>query len=857
MDKKVELLAPAGSWEAFLAAVENGADAVYLGGKLFNARQSANNFDTGELKKALEYAHIRDVSIYLTMNTLLYNSEMQQAVDFVGEAYLAGIDGIIVQDLGFAGLLRNIFPDLPLHASTQMTVYNLEGVRLLEKLGFKRVVLARELSIEEIGRIAKNTSVEIETFIHGALCISYSGQCLMSSVIGGRSGNRGKCAQPCRLPYELLEGTEKEWKNLDGSKNEKYYDVSLTTCKDVMSPRYILSPKDLSSLQVLDKLMQTGVKSLKIEGRMKTPEYVATVVGIYRKYIDRILEKSGSTGSGGLQIDKADMLDLTQIFNRGGFSSGYLCGKTGQDMMCFEKPKNRGVYLGEVLSYDKASGTVKIRLAEELNMGDGIEVWNGEEESPGAVVSELKVNGKNAGTANKGETAAAGSLKGWIQKGNKVYRTSSKKLNVSARESFTGKPRKKVEIEGELVIKANMPVLLKIRDDGGNEAVVEGSLKPEVAVNRPLSKERAAEQLGKTGSTPFEFRNLNIEIEENLTVPVSEINEIRRRALERLEEERAERYMREVPDERRIKAALLSKSGSETDREPGRPLLSLLFYNWDDDYERLDLQADRIYLPLAYLLNPDNPDKFKEYRKRGTGIFVHLPSITRGNYDDIIRSRLESIVESGVDGFLIGNLGSLEYVRDFPGLQVAGDLALNVFNNYSVNELAELKLDSITLSPELSLKEIGEFKGVTGMAKEAAVYGRLPLMTSEYCPVGSVKGGHCSGRECTGVCSKSIYKLRDRKRMEFPVLCDRIDCRSTIFNSNVLFIPDSIDRVMSSGVDILRLNVTDEAPDELKEILDMHRDVIRKGTGALKKYGDSIEAIKAKGFTKGHYFRGV
>lgn len=297
-DFKLELLAPCGDWEAFMAAVENGADAVYVGGKLFNARQYASNFDEEKIKEVIHYAHVRDVNVYQTMNILISDSEMREALKALERSYLAGIDGVIVQDIGLASLIRKLYPDLALHASTQMTVYNLQGVKLLEELGFKRVVLARELSLEEIQYITENTSLEVEVFVHGALCVCYSGQCLMSSIIGGRSGNRGKCAQPCRLPYQLLEVGEGS-----GLPQRK------------ANRGYFMSPKDLCSVDILDKIIKSGVKSLKIEGRMKSAEYVATVVRIYRKYLDRLFESTDSRNEG---IVEKDMKDLLQIFNRGG-----------------------------------------------------------------------------------------------------------------------------------------------------------------------------------------------------------------------------------------------------------------------------------------------------------------------------------------------------------------------------------------------------------------------------------------------------------------------------------------------------------------------------------------------------------
>ena len=319
--KNIELLSPVGDFDCLKAAIQNGADAVYLGSTAFNARYSAKNFGLEDLEMAINYAHIRNSKVYLTLNTLITTREINNAFNLAKSAYNFGIDAIIVQDLGFANLLINTFPDLPIHASTQMTITNLNGAKLLENMGFKRVVLSRELSLENISYICKNSNIEIECFVHGALCISYSGQCLFSSMVGGRSGNRGKCAQACRLPYELIQ-------------NKKSIDKG-----------YLLSPKDLCTLEFLPDLVNTGIHSFKIEGRMKTPEYVATVTKIYRKYIDIILEEKN------FKIDTQDLVDLKQVFNRGGFSSGHLLKDANKKLIFKEKSNNMGIFIGNISNY--------------------------------------------------------------------------------------------------------------------------------------------------------------------------------------------------------------------------------------------------------------------------------------------------------------------------------------------------------------------------------------------------------------------------------------------------------------------------------------------------------------------------
>lgn len=832
----IELLAPSGDWEAFLAAVENGADAVYLGGKLFNARQFASNFDIEKLTEAINYAHVRGVSLYLTMNTLMNDEDLLEGVQFLKEAYLAGIDGLIVQDLGFVRLVKSLFPDLPLHASTQMTIYNLDGVKLLEQIGFERVVLARELSLEEIKNIAQNTSAEIEVFVHGALCISYSGQCLMSSIIGGRSGNRGKCAQPCRLPFELVE--RESGKGISGNRGS-----------------YIMSPKDLCSVEILDKFLEAGVKSLKIEGRMKGPEYVATVTRAYRKYLDLSISNCKTCAGRKYKVEDKDMKELTQVFNRGGFSKGYLDGKTGSTMMSYEKPKNWGVYLGEVISYDRTSMAVKLVLKTDISMGDGIEIWNGEEKSPGTVISGIEVNGKKVDNAKAGETVSIRSVKGNIRKSNKVYKTSDKRLNNAALESISGKFYRKVPIEGRLCVEKNKPVILTVKDDLGNEITVNGSFIPEEAVNRPLTKERLIEQLKKTGQTPFEFSDVFVTLGDNLSMPISEINNIRRNALERLEEKRSKRYTRNLLKDFDEKQKSLMYFPGNDRKKNGKPTISACIYKLNDRLDYGSLGIDRLYLPFSEMLMPKGRELLS--RLKDMEVYIYMPSITRGNYDKLIESRMDEIIDLGIDGLLVGNIGLLGQEKFSSKLNIMGDYSLNCFNSSSLKQLAELGLNGVTLSLELTLNQIRDLEDIPGFAKEAVVYGRIPLMTSEYCPVGSLAGGFSSNKQCTAACQKNQYYLKDRMGAQFPVICDRVDCRSTIFNSNVFLLEENIDKIKQAGVDIIRLNFTDETPDEMVEIVNMHRALVDLGYDALKRFGSLVDRIKSRGFTKGHYFRGV
>ncbi|CDG36587.1 MAG TPA: DUF3656 domain-containing protein [Acetivibrio thermocellus] len=835
-DFKPELLAPCGDWEAFMAAVENGADAVYVGGKLFNARQYASNFDEEKIKEVIHYAHVRDVNVYQTMNILISDSEMREALKALERSYLAGIDGVIVQDIGLASLIRKLYPDLALHASTQMTVYNLQGVKLLEELGFKRVVLARELSLEEIQYITENTSLEVEVFVHGALCVCYSGQCLMSSIIGGRSGNRGKCAQPCRLPYQLLEVGEGS-----GLPQRK------------ANRGYFMSPKDLCSVDILDKIIKSGVKSLKIEGRMKSAEYVATVVRIYRKYLDRLFESTDSRNEG---IVEKDMKDLLQIFNRGGFSKGYLEGKTGKDMMSFEKPKNWGIYVGKVMACDRAQGSIKIKLEEPLSLGDGIEVWNGEDESPGTIVTSIRVNGKAVTEALPQQVVEVRNVKGRINKGNKVYKTSDKKLNASARESFTGKFKKRIPIEGRITVAGGKPLSIIVKDYEGNKVEVKSSYVPEKALTSPVTEEKVLKQAAKTGQTPFEFKELLADVEDGLSVPVSEINNIRRHALNQLEIKRTDRYPLRKPGNLQEKLEdVMHFPGNSRNGEEKNLKISACFYKDMAGLEYESLGVDRIYLPFSMFVK-ENKERILSI-KENAELFVFIPPVTRGNYDKLIKSRLDDIVNMGIDGILAGNPGTVKYAGAYPKIRIMGDFSLNIFNSVSIKTLKDMGLDGATLSCELNLNQIREMGKFPDFVEEVLVYGRIPLMISEYCPVGSIKGNFGKNSRCSMPCKDKDFYLVDRMNMKFPVLCDRIDCRSMIFNAKVLLLSDTVDRIKTLGIDMVRLNFTDENPKEVKDIVKMHRDLLNNGSGALDSYKQLIDKIKSRGFTKGHFPRGV
>lgn len=864
MHRKMELLAPAGNFDAFLAAVENGADAVYLGGKMLNARQFAGNFDDAQLERALDYAHARGVKILLTLNTLVLDEEMEAAVEYGARAYEMGADALIVQDMGLAARLKKLIPQIPLHASTQMTIYNLEGVKALEKMGFERVVTARELQLPEIKNICKNTSMEVEIFVHGALCISYSGQCLMSSLIGGRSGNRGKCAQPCRLPYSI----QRDGKSLKNG--------------------YLLSPKDICYIDQLSGLLDAGVASLKIEGRMKSPEYVASVVKIYRKYLDELesgpAEKpdlAGNPEKGTRQkVTKEDMHELLQSFNRGGFSQGYLNGKTGPQMMACEKPKNWGTYLGTAVARDQNSNAVKVKLDGTLGNGDGIEIWSGKsfEDSPGGIVTKIVKDGQQVKRANRGDTVWVSVIKGNVEKGSSVYKTSDKEMLERAAASYT-RPSRRLAVTASFTLKKGRFPVFTLSDFNGSSVWAAGEVMPETAVNKPLTEGRIADQLKKLGSTPFDIVDLQIDMDNDLVIPVGELNNIRRKAAELLENKIIASRKRKLPENKNSEDSgeltenlqgdltyfpgnIAKDAGNMSNPMRNRPAvnkkvkISAMLYHLPEAIDLEKINADRLYLPFRELLGREVSDRAGEFRKQGREIFAYIPAVIKGKQTGIIYENARRISEI-TDGFLTGNPGTAEILKSRAGedVRIMGDYSLNVLNSWAVNYFKDIGYMGTALSYELNLAQLDGISCPQEFETEIGVYGRIPVMTSEYCPVGG-SAGDAAPHQCKAMCRNGVYHLKDRKNAEFLIQCDCTDCRSTVFNSSVLFVPELAGQIGKTGVDCMRLSFVDESPQEIYDIVNLHRSILENKRGGPEFEG-IIEKIKAKGFTKGHFQRGI
>lgn len=772
--KRPELLVPVGDFDSLKAAVQNGADAVYLGIHEFNARYSAKNFTLNTIQEAIDYAHLRHVQVHFTFNVLMKDTEWQQAITILKHVYQLGIDAIIVQDLGVLRFIVEHFPNLPVHASTQMTCHNLESALYLQTLGVKRIVLARELSLNEIAHITSHLSAEVEVFSHGALCISYSGQCLYSSIIGGRSGNRGKCAQGCRLPYSLLENT---------------------MCID---KGYLLSPRDLCSLECLPALLATNVDSLKIEGRMKSPEYVATVTSIYRKQIDKIL--NGEEYS----IDEQDKHNLLQVFNRGGFSAGHLLSAPNHDLIYKEKPNHMGIFLGQVTHYSSSKGHITLHVQDALSIGDTITF---EKEPTKYTVSEIMKNGNNVDIVKINDKIEIGRMKGNISVGDKIYKLSSKELTDEAIQSFSNE-NKKTPLSAVLDVHLDEPIQLRVFDDAGIEFTLTSKEVPDVAVRLPITKERLEKQLCKTTNTPFYFKNIKIHLEDHLYIPhISAINELRRLALEQYANVICQQYRRELPTLNEAPCASVEKPTSLPHPQIA-VLLNILHKNFD--YQALQ-NIDKLYIPLAYFEDEQYTailqtltQKYKTY--------LYLPTILKDNYKNVFKNRIAYCLDKySIQGFVISHLGYLELLKEYKiNYEFIGNYTLNVFNTHTA---AALDVPTITISPELNHKEICSLASSTQKATEFIVYGNLPLMTMQYCLLGTANKCY---PQCSQKCKKdTVYYLKDRMNFKFRIIPDPIQTVTTIYNSKITSIPSS-DLI----VDYLRIDILDEPIEEINHIID-------------------------------------
>ncbi len=813
---KSELLSPVGDFECLKAAVQNGANSVYLGASAFSARAKATNFNKTELKEAIRYAKLRNVSVHLALNTLIKNEEFQDAVKLAVDAYNMGVDAIIIQDFGLAKYLIKHYPKIPLHASTQMTIHNLEGVEKLKDFGYSRVVLARELNIEEIKHIRESVpDIELEVFVHGALCISYSGECLLSSMIGGRSGNRGLCAQPCRLPYKLVDKDD-----------------------NLLDEGFLMSPKDTLGISYLPELIKMGIDSFKIEGRMKTPYYVACVTRIYRKYIDYVennLDKSDlelkrhindMLNKKNEKTGLSDLEELLQVFNRGNFGTGHLSPEPNKDLIYKEKPNNMGIYIGDVRNFNPNKGHISVKLENELSIGDKVQINN-----DSYTVSELMIDNKNYESRPKGTVVKIGRMKGDLREGQKIYRIESNALNKFLAPTFKeDKEFKKVKLNAEIKVTKSNPVSLRI---WSNEGFYEGleyrvttPIIPEESINKPLSKDDIIKQFTKTGNTEFEFENINIILDDNLFIPkISTLNEIRRTALTGLENLVMKQHTHNLEFTDYFFFENVEKE------VPYQKEIAVTLHNMElaYDYETLE-HVDRFYIPYRLFFDNRYFTRIANLSME-KNVYIYMPIALKDEYLEKFPTMLEKILQKvRLKGFVVSNISQLKYVQGY-NLDVIANYSFNIFNNFSIKELNYLKIKTVTMSPELSEYDIQNLISKSDCKVETIVYGKTPVMTNNYCYLG--KTNKCY-HECDRKCQKyNFYYLKDRINAKFYIIPDKFSHTTTIFNSKITSV--LYNNINTNSV---RIDLTDEPQDRLQEII-------------TKVY--QRERFEGKEYTNGHF----
>lgn len=770
MDKRAELLAPCGNFDCVKAAVNAGADAVYLGGRSFGARAYAANFDNEQLQQVCDLCHSFGVKVYVTVNTLYKDAEFRELLPFINDLYVMGVDGLIMQDLGAIKVVRTFWPDLPVHASTQLTANSLDDVKEFEAMGLKTAVLSRELSLQEIRHISANTGMRIEVFIHGALCVSYSGQCLISSVLGSRSGNRGKCAQNCRLSYELMQE------------------------KNIIAEGHLLSTKDICTLPLLPELIKAGAASLKIEGRMKSPEYVAGVTGIYRKYLDLCYSSQP------YKIDPEDVLELEQLFNRGAFSKGYLQTHSGFTMMCPTHPKHWGVPAGEVISYDRKNQNALIRFDKAMVPGDGIEIRTKDEEGTGSYLNKACGEGLKASV----------NIQGDIRPKQAVYRTYDKRLMDKLKGAYETITRK-VPLDAVALIRSGEPAELTFHSDEFS-AHVSGAV-PTAAQNQPLSIESVSAQIGKLGNTIYKARSIRVDLEDGLYLNKSDLNTLKNHAAELLRKITVNSF-------KRVSEKIESDTNIK-EKFAGKKTLSVLVCKGEQfEAALLSPSVSMIYLDLVSFPMENLKEictKAHEYQKK---IAVKLPRIWREYIRQNVSERFEECLSSEIDGFLISNSGHYHAVKD-SGKSFYLDFTGNVLNSRSFAFWKERGAESVALSVEMSRDEINALPDHS--CTEILAYGYIPLMVTHQCPIGNYAGKKYDHIHCEKYGHSQPYSLRCGKE-SFRLETDCKNCLCTITTSRPLDFREDLENFK---VKTFRLNLTHENFEKTEQILKKYEQILK------------------------------
>lgn len=788
-----ELLSPAGSFDSLKAAVQNGADSVYLGGSFFSARASACNFNNEELILAIKYSHIRGVKIFVTVNTSIKEKEMADFINYTDFLYKINVDALIISDIGVMNVLKKRYPNMELHASTQISCTSLKDALELEKIGFNRVVLARELDLDEIKEICKKTNLDIEIFVHGSLCVCYSGNCLMSSLLGTRSGNRGRCAQPCRQKYKLINTTKNmEIKNLNGS--------------------FLLSPKDLCSIENIEKILQSGIKSLKIEGRMKKKEYVATVTSTYRKAIDNFLQNKETT-------DKEILIkNIKTIFNRE-FTSGYLMKKNGSDIMNLKSPKNVGLKVGEVLEYSEKTHLLKIKLFDTLSKGDCINLGGGN-------IGRILKNKKILQSAKKDEIVEIDFIKN-VKKGSIIYKTFDKNLmeNIEKIEKETIE-KKRIKIKTNLYIKTGHKIKLVLdeKEFFSEEIIQKAKDKKDI---REI-KENILQKLSKTKNTPFDFEFEKVVIDDDAFVPVSVLNNLKRYALSMYENKILNSFERKINYSKEnlpFKKEEIKDLGLITLKVKRNVSLNIILKNIDyfSKYIKEIYTEDFLNLKKYYDL----------FKLKNITILYSAPGILRNDDYEKLKNYLKNIDKDIFSKVAISSFGQKSFfIENFNTKEFNIDTYFNIYNSNSIKFFVNnFNSKNITLSQEINKEEIKQMISnldeiYKNICIDMIIYGYSRSMITEYCPMG-VLTKNCHKDRRNVECAKSNYVLKDAENREFRLFQD-IFCRTEIRNHTPIDLREKIKEIFSLGVKRVRFDFTNENEIEIFKILKQTIDFLEK-----------------------------
>lgn len=814
-----ELLAPAGDQECITAAIENGADAIYFGLDCgFNARARAKNFQAADLPQIMETLHRRGVCGYVTLNTLVFPSELESAAEVLRKISAAGVDAVLIQDLGMVRLIREMVPDLPIHASTQMTMTSAECIAEIEKLGVERVVLGRELSVREIKSVAAKTEMPLEVFVHGALCVAYSGQCLTSESLGGRSANRGQCAQACRLPYELI---------VDGED------------RDLGDQKYLLSPQDLAAYALIPDLIDAGVCSLKIEGRLKTPEYVANITGHYRQAIDQAMQNQS------VHFNDQEVREMELSFSRG-FSPGWLDGSDHKMLVPGLSSAKRGVRLGRVDQVGRNS--VVVTITAPVARGDGV-VFEGDRaagEEQGGRVYEVRGNQQRLPAAVELEFGSGAIDFSKLTAGQILWKTDDPKLNERLRRSYRQKhPSRKTKLSIQAFARAGDPLEVHASLAGLDPIRLYSDQPMQLARKHPVSEAVLTEQLGRLGNTPFELDSLKVEIEGQPMLPLSVLGRLRKKLISTLNDASVKRGSRRFEPEAlsRLRSQVNDATESSAQAAADSPRIHLLCRTLQQLECAVNLGLKHLYADFHDI---------REFRAAtelaktaGVSLYLATPRIQKPDEFGLFRA----MRRHQPDGYLVRNLAGLRYFLD-EGFEVVADFSLNVTNELTAHYFKQQGVSRFTASYDLNRQQIVELLSAipTGWT-EIVIHQHMPMFHMEHCVFCSVISPGTNKTNCGRPCDHHEVKLRDRVGMEHPLQAD-VGCRNTLFNSVAQSAAEVVPQLVKMQVSDFRIELLEENPAEIEQIVSIYQSLLA-GEISGHEVWKSLNASNRVGVTRG------